>query len=181
MSEFWAQTYTGIGFDLLDPRVEDVVLLDIAHSLAGSVRFNAHTKTGLSIAEHSIRVSDLCPPGFKMAGLLHEGEEPYTGDCISPMKALLQPQWNRIAHRIQDVVAEAFGLDGQMLRSPEVVTADLTALRIEAESGFVDPPVDDWTSRLGVPAWSTREPWGPMSAEEAEAAFLRAFEERSGQ
>jgi hypothetical protein len=181
MSEFWAQTFTGRRFDLLDPRVEDVVLADIAHSLAGSTRFNCHTRSGLSIAEHCIRVSDLCPDGLVLAGLLHDCAETYTGDCISPMKALLQPQWNRIEHRIQDVVAEAFGLDGQMLRAPEVLGADRMALRIEAESGFTHPPVEGWTSKLGVPPPPIREPWEPMSPEEAEAAFLRAFQERLNQ
>jgi hypothetical protein len=53
------RTYTGRFVWPLDPRAEDIDLLDVAHALAQVNRFNGHTAVPYSVAEHAVRVSVL--------------------------------------------------------------------------------------------------------------------------
>jgi len=50
----WIQTWSGIAFEPLNPRVEDVRVEDIAHSLSLICRFNGHCARHYSVAEHSL-------------------------------------------------------------------------------------------------------------------------------
>lgn len=55
----WMQTFSGIQFYPLDPRVEDVRIEDIARALAMQCRYNGHVTRFYSVAEHSVRVAML--------------------------------------------------------------------------------------------------------------------------
>jgi len=89
-------TSTGVIFDLINPDMNDVHIEDIAHGLAYTCRWNGHTKTYYSVAEHSIKVygmvADRCRQrgNFSrqgaLAALLHDAEEAYWGDIIRPIK-----------------------------------------------------------------------------------------------
>lgn len=48
------QTWSGVAFEPLNPRVEDVRVEDIAHSLSLICRFNGHCARHYSVAEHSL-------------------------------------------------------------------------------------------------------------------------------
>lgn len=50
----WIQTVTGRPFWPLDPRVEELDIRDIAHSLAMQCRFGGHCHRFYSVAEHSV-------------------------------------------------------------------------------------------------------------------------------
>ena len=52
------ETYTGVMFNFLDPKQEDIKIEDIAHSLSLQCRFTGHCKQFYSVAEHSIAVAD---------------------------------------------------------------------------------------------------------------------------
>ncbi|MHA1573246.1 MAG: hypothetical protein ACTSX8_04570 [Alphaproteobacteria bacterium] len=49
------QTYTGVTWDLLNPRVEDVNIEDIAHSLSLQCRFTGHSRVHYSVAQQLYR------------------------------------------------------------------------------------------------------------------------------
>ena len=69
------------------PRIED-----IAWALARIPRFNGHGDRVVSVAEHSLVVCDLFGPGasaVKLAALMHDCEEAYTGDMVKPYKDAL--------------------------------------------------------------------------------------------
>lgn len=53
------KTFTGRYTWPLDPRAEDINLVDVAHSLAIINRYNGHTCTPYSVADHAVRVSHL--------------------------------------------------------------------------------------------------------------------------
>ena len=55
----WVQTYTGGKFWPLEPQSKDVKIEDIAHQLSFKCRFNGSVKHHLSVAQHSVMVSDI--------------------------------------------------------------------------------------------------------------------------
>lgn len=90
------ETFSGIGFDLLTPRPEDVCLSDIAHALARINRFVGHTGKGYSVAEHSLWVwlvaSVTYPDDYELQlhAQIHDAGEAYAGDVSGPLKAALR-------------------------------------------------------------------------------------------
>jgi len=96
MTEPWVQTVSGVAFDLLAPRVEDVRIEDIATSLARLSRYNGHTVEcygllGYSVAQHSVHVSRIvemwgAPTAIVREALLHDAPEAYYGDITSPVQ-----------------------------------------------------------------------------------------------
>lgn len=105
----WFQTFTGRKFDPLAPRVEDICIEDIAHSLATICRYGGHTKRHYSVAEHSVLVSYLVPKEYAREALLHDAAEAYIGDMIRPLKRLM-PEFTKLEATIEVVVAAKFGL-----------------------------------------------------------------------
>jgi hypothetical protein len=71
------RTYSGRHLWPLDPRAEDIDLVDIAHALARINRFNGHTGVPYSVAEHAVRVSRLVE---HLACGFH-GPVPHAPDC----------------------------------------------------------------------------------------------------
>ena len=106
----WIQTRHRIAFSLEEPRVTDVHIHDIAHALAHLCRFNGHTRTFYSVAEHSVRCSYIVDRDFALDALLHDAAEAYIGDVSSPLKLALGEAWSDLENRVAGVVAEAFGL-----------------------------------------------------------------------
>lgn len=98
----WIQTRTGLAVDLLDPRPEQIALLDIASSLSRLCRYTGHSRDHTSVAEHCCRVSDILlrrhittnSPAYAYeaawAGLTHDAAEEITGDVSRPMKIAMR-------------------------------------------------------------------------------------------
>lgn len=82
-SKAWIQTFSGKKFFPLDPRIEDIDIIDIAHSLSNQCRFSGHVKHFYSVAQHSVYVSYLSK---SLAGLMHDGSEAYLVDLPKPIK-----------------------------------------------------------------------------------------------
>ncbi|HYD90915.1 MAG TPA: hypothetical protein VEA37_05425 [Flavobacterium sp.] len=82
-------TFSGKVVNLFNPDPKDILLEDIAHGLAHNCRWNGHTKTFFSVAEHSVKVARALPENKQLIGLFHDAEEAYWGDIVSPLKALL--------------------------------------------------------------------------------------------
>jgi hypothetical protein len=142
----WIQTYSGIKFYPLDPRPEDVSIVDIAHALGNVCRFAGHVSEHYSVAQHSVLVSQLVPPEDALWGLMHDAAEAYTGDLPRPIKKQI-PQWAGIENRLLDVIAQRFNL--RLPVPTSVWYFDNVILSMEARDLFVGGPVADWTSALG--------------------------------
>jgi hypothetical protein len=82
-------TASGKIVNLFNPDPNTLWIKDIAHGLAHTCRWNGHTKSFYSVAEHCVRVADRLPKEKKLTGLLHDAEEAYFGDIISPIKNIL--------------------------------------------------------------------------------------------
>lgn len=171
----WIQTRSGTRFDLLDPRPEMIDIGDIIHALSHLCRFTGHVSRFMSVAEHSVMVSNLVPAQDALAGLLHDATEAYVADVADvarPLKQLL-PDYKVIEDRIWLVIAERFSLDPQLPAS--VKEADNISLMWERRD-LLAGSADAWRE-WGPEHLIVRVPEQPVKGLDPEAAAT-AFRQR---
>lgn len=137
----------------LDPRPEQIDVIDIACGLARIPRYYGHTRRFLSVAEHAVRVSRLLPPPLQLVGLLHDSSEAYIGDAHSGLKRLM-PIYLRIERKWERVIAQRFGIAFPF--DPAVKVADLTMLATECRDLRWN---DDWKKMPYPPLTTHIRPW----------------------
>ena len=183
------QTHSGLAFDLLDPRPEQVRVEDVAYALSRINRYTGHT-VAYSVAQHSVLAmrtvaDELREPEHALAALLHDAAEAYVGDVSAPLKYALREQDKKSGHyakrssydviegRVQVGVARALGLsdEARAAANDVVKQADLMMLAKEAEILMKQPPPRPWT----LPEPPARLVVDPWDAEEARTAFLAAY------
>lgn len=172
MADGWIQTHGGRQFWPLAPRAVDIDIADIAHSLSLLCRFNGHCRAFYSVAEHSLRVSRICPPEHALWGLLHDAAEAYFGDIPRPVKAQF-PAVAAMEERLLRAAAERFALPWPLPAA--VRAADERLLATEARDLMGAPPAD-WRLEA-CPLAERIEPLAPVAAE---TAFLARFHELKG-
>ena len=164
------RTYTGKRFYPLDPRAEEIDIIDIAHSLSNMCRFTGHTKFFYPVSQHSVLVSDSLPKVYRKWGLLHDAAETYLFDCARPVKYSEEMKAYRvIEERIMKEVARKFGL---MWPEPDLVGAADDAI-VVTEQHALFPPDEGWP----LPPVTLHVPihyWGQV---EAERQFLMAWQD----
>ena len=170
----WIQTYTGKAMFPLDPRVDEISLIDIGHALGNMCRFTGHSKQFYSVAEHSCRVADLVPPEHRLCALLHDASEAYLSDIARPVKT--QPQfagYRVVEDKLQSTIYAKFGLGPEM--PEEVRRADEIMLAIEARDLMwpLRPGWEKWLVQIGDTTTSVAEPWTPK---ESKSFWLDAVE-----
>lgn len=171
-------TFTGKRVNPLNLREEDICVEDIAHALSLCNRFAGHTKFPISVAQHSIFVSELCididnendnVTGYGKQALLHDASEAYLGDMTKWLKHTPAMEAFREAEdRMQRVIYKRFGCDPFMYE--EVVQADKFMVRWEAHHGYgpdFEFPHPAYTplSKAELTRLPTWEPWGWKHAE----------------
>jgi uncharacterized protein len=166
-------TYSGIRFWPLQPNPADIRIEDIVHALSNQCRFGGHAREFYSVAEHSVRVSQLCRPEDALWGLLHDASEAYLSDVPAPLKELPAFEAYRAAERsLQGTIAVRFGLSTEQPRS--VTEADRAVLGIE----ICDLLRPLGSPQPGRPPHKTKlviaNPWPPRIAK---ARFLTRFRE----
>lgn len=166
----WTQTYTGRQFWPMDPRADEIHIADIAHALSQLCRYNGHTLTHYSVAEHCVHLSYAVSAEAALWALLHDATEAYVGDMVRPLKRHM-PKYSAVEDHLMTVIAECFGLPGQ--RPPDEVSMADTRIIIDEKEALMGPGPADWGlpfPRLGVKihAWD---------APTAEAAYLARFDE----
>jgi hypothetical protein len=166
-------TYSGIRFWPLLPNPDDILIEDIAHSLANQCRFAGHSRVFYSVAEHFVRVSQLCQLGDALWGLLHDASEAFLCDVPAPLKALPAFEAYRAAEcDLQQLIAVRFGLAAEQPAS--VTEADQAMLRIEMRDLLV---AGSTGRKKAEQPLSITKPWPPRMAE---TRFLGRFWELSG-
>lgn len=165
----YIMTSSGRRFFLLDPRPEEVNLFDISHSLSQTCRWTGHTKRFLSVAEHCLLVSYLCPT---LSALLHDAPEAYVGDNTRPLKVAV-PQLKVVEEKIWQAIATKFRLPARL--SAEVHEADQIALATEIAQGYVAEPVGFEWDRLPPPSEIQLFGLNPIQAENTFLARFKAL------
>ncbi len=167
----WAQLYSGKKFWPLDPKPEEINIVDIAHALSLSTRFNGHCEKFYSIAQHSVLVSLVVRRDQALAALLHDATETYIGDVIRPLKKHL-PVIKKIERKIEKTIWQKFNIKNH--DEEEIKKADIILLLTEARDLMKSPP-DKWeSSDKYMPLNNKIIPWDP---EKAERLFLQRFRE----
>lgn len=175
----WIQTYTGMRFYPLAPRVEDVDVTDVAHALSLLCRFTGQIRDFYSVGDHSIRVSDYlrgrgCSAAIQFAGLLHDATEAYLADVNRPVKhSDAMAGYRQVEARLERAIFARFDLPYESM-PVEVKEADNAMLGAEARDLFVGGPRDDWDlAPLGGADLPRVVP--VASPKEVETLFLRRF------
>lgn len=168
----WIQTYTGKRFWPLEPKAEDVDIIDIAHSLSLQCRYTGHCSQFYSISEHSIYVSQIVPKEMALWGLLHDSAEAYLSDVARPVKYQI-PKYKEFEEEILKVIAQKYGLDYPI--PDKVKEVDWAVLHTEKKQIM---PNSKYPWYLPVPPADIKiECWTPKRAEKE---FLKAFNKYGG-
>lgn len=157
MSGAWIQTFGGGKFDILDPKVQDVDPVMLAHSLAKLCRFTGHSKQFYSVASHSLLVADLVAglgrEDLRPHALLHDAHEAVIGDWSTPLKRALVLTFpgaddvlTCIEAPIKAVIHEAFGLDWPYADADRALIKQADWLALAAEKRDLLHPGPDWTA-----------------------------------
>lgn len=163
----WISTFSGRCFWPLDPKVEDLSLMDIAHSLSMQCRYTGHTRVFYSVAQHSCLVARECSKENQKVGLLHDAPEAYITDLARPIKRFM-PEYVAVENRIWQAVARRWQL-------PHVIPDEVKAIDnaiLEDERMQLMRPNPHWTSR-GEGLEIIIKPWDQARAREN---FLGAFD-----
>lgn len=169
------QVYSGKPFYPNDPRPEDINIEDIAHSLSNQCRFNGHTHTFYSVAEHSVLVAKMVKEKTNnnvelvKQALMHDAPEAYVGDVIRPLKMQLK-EWDSFEQPVWEAICKRYNI--QVEFDPIVHEMDYMACAIEKR--------DVMTDSKGV-CWGTLPKPNPdfrvygLSPEHAKEKFLNYF------
>lgn len=167
----WIITRGGRKVDLINPTAAMIDPTDIAHSLSMQCRFNGHTRSFYSVAQHCYLVADLVPHEEQLAGLLHDATEAYVGDMVRPLKEgmrefydahQLVSLFDEVEQRIWLAICDRFDVDPALPAS--VKHADLVALATEKRDLMPEHP-EPWPCLEGIePIAQFIDPWQPNAA-----------------
>jgi len=137
--EHWITTYTGKKFHYLNPLVDEITIIDIAHALALTCRFGGHCSEYYSVAEHSIRVADIVPEKYRLHALLHDAGEAYIPDIPRPIKY----DYPEIKDLEEKLFMQIFVVLGNsQYNATEIKYADSVLLATEARDLMIT--MEDW-------------------------------------
>jgi len=123
-------------FDLINPKIEQISIEDIARGLAFKGHFGGHTPHYFSIAEHSLLVcefftdDDIEISEFALEGLMHDSAEAYIGDLLTPLKEFL-PEFKIAEKVILEKICQKFNLNEDFINSEILKIGDYFALAYE--------------------------------------------------
>ena len=107
-------TYSKIHFYPLQPVMEDIKIVDIAHSLSLMTRANGHCKHFYSVAHHTVNCYKEAKvraysERVQLGCLLHDSSESYISDLTRPVKRQLKDYF-AIEEKLENQIYEKYGL-----------------------------------------------------------------------
>lgn len=168
----WIQTYSGKAFYPLEPDIESIDIIDIAHSLSMQCRYTGHCKKFYSVAEHCVLLSYAVPRWLneKKWALMHDATEAYLTDVPRPIKPFLFG-YKEAEDELMKVIAKKFDLS---LSMPKIVKEYDYLITHNERAALMNPSDVQW-NLVGEPIEGvTIKCWNPK---EAGQMFLQRFEE----
>jgi hypothetical protein len=186
MTQIMTISGTTINLAAINPGLINVS--DIAYSLAYINRFNGHALRPISVAEHSLMVSEILErhfsvrdPSVLLAGLMHDAHEYLLGDVTAPVKQLMGNDWKVIEARIQRIVLLRFGLLSAFTSCKLWIhDADMHALSSEREQ-LMSPLGEHWDCLITHPPidWVKYGGASQFTADDWRQMFIERFQELS--
>ena len=178
----WMATFSGKRFYPLDPRYEDIEMIDIAHALSNLCRYTGHCRQFYSVAEHCVIGTSAMARRLTMPKeliienqklfLLHDAAEAYMNDLCRPVKKMPEfRQYEEAEYGLQNAINRRFHLPLDPLTYLPVSEMDNVMLATEAKilfsqtDGWFFPEPHDPRIKLGC--------WNPNVARER---FMMAWE-----
>ena len=148
----------------IDINKEFIDINDISHSLSHQCRFNGHTPSFYSVAEHSILTAKALaltypstPPRVLLGALLHDGNECYLGDIVRPVKDHLNLHsgfsCGDIERKITHMVWDSFNLKLTPYETDQIKSMDDFLLEVEGSLFFSDWTVEKKEIDLCIDYW----------------------------
>lgn len=167
-------TCSGNCFSFSTPDTYHFEIEAIAHALSHLCRFTGHTAAFYSVAQHSVLVSSLLPPNLRLAGLLHDAAEAFTGDMTRPLKARF-PAFRRMEKKIESAIYRQYGVPFPL--PGEVKKADMALLATELRDLMPQKDFRQYCAKDIHPMKETIQPWEPATAKKQ---FLASFSKLTG-
>lgn len=159
----WMQTYSGEPFYPLEPNLDHIDIVDIAHALSMLCRYNGHCKRFYSVAEHSVLISHTVDTENALWALLHDAAEAYIGDMVRPLKHEM-PEFMAAEDNLEVAIAGKFHLGWPM---PAQVKEHDTRIVVDEREQNMAPAHLPWALLDGFkPLGVTINFWSPDQAEE---------------
>jgi hypothetical protein len=161
------ETYTGRAFWPLQPTMEALSVIDIAHALSNQCRYTGHVQHFYSVAQHCCLLATwVANRGGSALDclqiLMHDAPEAYLVDIARPVKQYM-PEYRVWDHAINDVVREWMGWkDLPMLPIQDEIDSRII---VDERAQLMDKARrNDWGHNL-EPLGIRIEPWSPESSE----------------
>jgi hypothetical protein len=160
-------TYSGRAFYPLEPRQEDISIIDIAHALSNQCRYSGHTKQFYSTAQHCCLLAEYVEKerqGSTLDALnilMHDSAEAYLVDVPRPIKQHM-PEYRKWDYALTLAVRKWVGL-GDMPIPPWQDELDSRIIQDERVVLFDESGVD-W-KHLADPLGIAITPWSSQTAE----------------
>lgn len=162
------QTFSGLRFNPFVPDPDQIVIEDIAQSLANQCRFGGHCRKFYSVAQHSCLLADLVAKEggdvtMQLWALLHDAAEAYLVDLPHPLKhhSTLGARFRDAESALQAVILARFNLPSAR---PPLLNATDRAL-LAAEKQVLTAQAWEWPELNGVEAAAVAvQPWLPARA-----------------
>ncbi len=174
------KTISGVMFDPLEPKEEQIKIEDIAHALSHLCRANGHFKDFYSVAQHCIHCAQEAQARglsirVQLGCLLHDGSEAYLSDVTRPVKQVM-PAYLEIEEPLQEAIwnkwirqpltpeeiRQIFEIDDQLLYNEFLALGDMA---------LTDP----------IPALQTQPYFGFIGFGQTRQSYIRLFEELTAQ
>lgn len=161
-------TLTGVLFNPLEPDPALVRTVDVFHNLANTIRWGGSLTHPITVAQHSVNVSEILahigtPAGVQMQGLLHDTAEAYLPDVVAGLKGDLIG-FREIEARVERACFVAFDIPhpGELMEDGGIIKlADTECYRWEFRDyagemakGLCQPPALKWPP---MECWSHAE------------------------
>ena len=160
-------------YDYSQPWESEYDVLTVAQALSNICRFNGHTREFYSVAQHCVEMSNLVPPNYALAALMHDAHEAFVGDVPTPLKRLLGQQFADIDLLAQLNIATRFGIPYNSLTSKVIKNADMIMLSTERRDLLPPHFNDDVWPQLPQPITSRIVPW---DCRKANHEFIKRYE-----
>jgi hypothetical protein len=139
---------SGATIDLIDPDWRVIRLDDIGVALARLVRFSGQSPCPLSVARHSIAVALDAPSSLRLAALLHDAHEAFTGDVTRPMRAVLE----RVAGRFEQAAVAALVAAFRTIETQlDIAIARAVLFEAGVDAGRLDAEADALAQAMRCP------------------------------